>query len=140
MRRRVLNHPLFVRRLNQQASLLDSGAPDALSQRLASLKTELTALLSAKTPAAQKELKLLEGAIAVKDVHARLRQVEEIHESLPTVVARLKTLDSLHRSSAQASVRLQSLEAQTGRMSGLLSSNETVLVALKEVSNHYHFC
>lgn len=136
-----------VSRLDKQVSLLAGQAPEELVKRLAALKTELQGIVGGKSQQSQREVKLLESAGLVRDLHAQVEMVRDTSAELPLIVARLKSLDDVHRASANTSLRVEKLEALAAGLSQTLASNNQVLAALKSVSSyplsfsfHKHCC
>jgi len=123
-------------RLEQQVSLLETQAPEELVRRLTGLKTELQSFMgSSKSQQSQREVKLLENAVLIRDLHTQVDLVRDTSADLPFIVARLKSLDEVHRASANTSLRVEKLEALAAGLSQTLASNNQVLAALKSVSN-----
>lgn len=119
-----------VSRLDTQMSLLDAQVSDSLIQKIALLKTELSSILNSKS---QREAKIVEGAVAIKDLHTKVNKLQDVSEELPIIVARFQMLDDIHRSSAGLISRVHNIEATTEKLSKTLAMNESVLTSLKSV-------
>jgi hypothetical protein len=117
-------------KLDSQISSLNS--IDDLQQKVANLKTELGTILNSKS---QREVKLIEGSLAIKTMNTKLNQFNDLSHDLPIIATRLKMLDGVHRSSLAYLNRLHNIETLTAKISGSISNNEQVLRSLKSVSS-----
>ena len=114
-------------KLDSQLTSLSS--IDDLNQKLSNLKTELGTIIKS-----QREVKLIEGAIAIKNMNNKLNQLNDISSDLPVIASRLKMLDGVHRSSLGYLNRLRNIEAMSEKITNSLATNEQVLRTLKSVS------
>lgn len=119
-------------RLDQQVSLLESQAPEELVRRLSGLKAELQSLMGGKSQQSQREVKLLESAGIVRDLHSQMSLVRDTSGDLPLIVARLKSLDDVHRATVNTALRVEKLEALAAGLSQTLTSNNQILATLRK--------